>query len=149
MDRLRRAAIASEPRWPASPNVEEQLYGFPFPQGPDPGLLARFHAASWDERAALCSQFSDSRFKQLSRRIIYFERPELLPPATKEAMDAEVRRRARMTGGSPPWLTISAAYAEVAELQKRGLSEEEREIVDSYTSFLHSLSAEFARVDPV
>ena len=117
LKRLSDAAEAAEPVYPESPHVEEQLYGFPFPEPGDEVLMARFHGATWEERAALVGQFNDVRYRRLGRRLVYFERPDLLDRGERQTLDAEIRRRVLGSDeGQCPWLTIPEALAEIEQL---------------------------------
>jgi exodeoxyribonuclease-1 len=110
--KLRSAAQDAERVYPPSPHVEERLYGHPFPDASDARLMTQFHASTWDERAGLIQQFSDKRYRRLARRLVYFERPDLLPTKQREAMDVEISRR--LLDPSPDlarWLSIPLAIA--------------------------------------
>ena len=57
--------------------IEEKIYGG-FYSNEDKSILEQFQLASWEERLNLLSRFSDERLKQLGRRLIAFNAPELL-----------------------------------------------------------------------
>jgi len=117
LERLRKAAQAAEPTYPPSTQVEEQLYkgGFPPPQ--DEALMQRFHAAPWDERPGLALQISDARYRQLARRLIYLERPHLLGPEQRCAIDGAVRKRLLSPlDATVPWRSIPVAQRNLETL---------------------------------
>lgn len=90
--RLLRAAEDAEGEYGTSGSVEEQIYeGFVGRQ--DERLMASFHTVSWESRVAMIRQFQDVRLKRLARRLVFFERPDLLADADRDLMAAELRRR--------------------------------------------------------
>ena len=115
VQRLLRAAEAAEAVYAPSEHVEEQIYeGFVGRQ--DERLMASFHTVPWEHRVEMIRQFQDVRLKRLARRLVYFERPDLLADADRELMAAELRRRLVGEGHeAPPWLTVEKALAELDE----------------------------------
>ena len=99
-------------------HVEENIYGG-FPSGSDKMLMSKFHDVSPEERALLIDQFEDARYKQIARRLVYFETPEKLPEKTKTEMDAW--RIERITSNADeekaPWRTLSEAREELEGLK--------------------------------
>lgn len=121
LDRLCKAAQASERIYPPSPYIEEQLYerGFPPPQ--DETLMLRFHAAPWEERLNLARQFTDERYRRLALRLVYLERPDLLG-TLRQLYDEKVRKRVMApTDEEVPWRSIPAALRGVEALIAAGL----------------------------
>jgi exodeoxyribonuclease-1 len=109
--RLHAAAVASETIWPKSTFVELQIYDN-FIQDWDEDVCRRFHAAPRAERLALVDRFRDSRLKKLARRLIYFERPDLLEPHLRIRMDAAVSGRLRGNDPGAPGRTLAATLQE-------------------------------------
>jgi exodeoxyribonuclease-1 len=126
VERLVAAATASEIQYPASIHVEEQLYGFPFPTSSDSELMQAFHAASWRQRAEIVKRFEDARFRQLGRRILFFNRPDLLDDQTRTMLTAAINSRlSPPIDEAPPWLTIDKAQAEAGSVRaENGLESE-------------------------
>ncbi len=109
--RLHAAAAASETVWPKSTFVEFQIYDN-FIQDWDEDVCRRFHAAPWAERLALVDRFRDGRLKKLARRLIYFERPDLLETDLRIRMDAAVSGRLHGNDPSAPGRTFAATLQE-------------------------------------
>ena len=109
------AAEVAEAVYGTSGSVEEQIYeGFVGRQ--DERLMASFHTVSWEGRVEMIRQFQDVRLRRLARRLLYFERPDLMAEADRELMAAELRRRLVGEGHeAPPWLTVEKAIAELDE----------------------------------
>jgi exodeoxyribonuclease-1 len=115
--RLVSAAVASERVYEPSSHVEQQLYGFGFPNDSDQQLMDSFHVSPWEERVAIGSRFQDARLRRLVRRLIYFERPDLLDESTRRAVEGEIGRRLLgTTTEQGPWLTIPSALTELDAL---------------------------------
>jgi exodeoxyribonuclease-1 len=114
--RLVDAAAAGERVFEQSEHVELQIYGERFVSDADGDLCRRFHAAPWEERLCIALQFTDQRLRRLARRLVYFERPDLLEDTLRQAMDNEVARRIRGEVDGSAWLTIPNAIFELDAL---------------------------------
>ncbi|MDP6722034.1 MAG: hypothetical protein QGF59_25420, partial [Pirellulaceae bacterium] len=60
-----------------SPYVEKKMYDA-FPSKPDEAIMSEFQTADWQGRLELAKRLSDLRLRDLARRLIYCEKPELL-----------------------------------------------------------------------
>ena len=58
--------------------VEEQIYNG-FPDNKDNYLMKDFHAAAWEKKYDIAEKISDIRIKEFAKRVIYNEKPEILP----------------------------------------------------------------------
>jgi exodeoxyribonuclease-1 len=111
VQRLLAAAVASETVWPKSRFVEFQIYDG-FIQDGDVDVCRQFHAAPWTDRLALVDRFRDPRLKKLARRLVYFERPDLLDADLRTRMDAAVSGRLRGQEPDAPGRTLAATLQE-------------------------------------
>jgi exodeoxyribonuclease-1 len=144
VERLRRAAQAAEKIYPPSPYVEEQLYqgGFPPPQ--DKALMAQFHSAHWEQRADLAHRFQDQRYRRLALRLIYFERPDLMPVDLRQTWQTELHNRLMApVEAEPRWRSIPAARQEAERLIATGLDGGQ---LIRQLQFLHYLDVEVSRI---
>jgi exodeoxyribonuclease I len=116
VERLVRAAVAGERVFEPSEHVELQIYGRGFLSDTDSALSRRFHISPWEERLIIALQFDDQRLRRLARRLIYFERPDLLDEKQRQAMDNEISRRVRGGTDEMPWRTIPRAMTELEAL---------------------------------
>lgn len=114
--RLVAAAVTSETVWPKSRYVEFQIYDS-FIRDYDADVCRRFHAAPWQERLAIIDRFQDPRLKKLARRIIYFERPNLLDADLRGRMDMALRDRLRGQEPDAPGRSFVASLEEFDLLQ--------------------------------
>lgn len=95
--------------------VEQQIYDkFIDPQ--DSRLAAQFHQIDWAERLQFLSSISDNRLRVLGERLIYAERPEVLPTALRHQHEATMARRVLGADGMAPWLTLPKAIQETNSL---------------------------------
>jgi exodeoxyribonuclease-1 len=139
--RLVAAAVASETVWPKSKYVEFQIYDG-FIKDWDADVCRRFHAAAWKDRLALIDRFQDPRLKKLARRLIYFERPDLLDPDTRGQIDRAIW--GRLSGNEPdaPGRSFAATLQEfdvlLAEIELMSPS------LASYRAYLQSQMAAVA-----
>ncbi|MGR9411936.1 exonuclease domain-containing protein [Rhizobium anhuiense] len=143
-DRLRRAAQAAQKVYPPSPHVEEQLYqdGFPPPQ--DKALMAQFHSAHWEQKAALARNFQDQRYRRLALRLIYFERPDLMSVDLRQTWQTELHDRLMApVEAKSRWRSIPAARQEAERLISAGLDGEQ---LIRQRQFLHYLDTEARRI---
>lgn len=140
VDRLIAASEPPEGQFETSPHVEQQLYQDGFWSNSDGRLMALFHDSGWEERATIAGALEDQRLRRLARRILYFERPELLSETARSAMAEEInRRRLGLSEPSGNWLTIPKAMNDLESLLSR-LSEPEREKFASLEAYFSSIS---------
>ncbi|WP_202331002.1 exonuclease domain-containing protein [Mesorhizobium sp. L-8-3] len=135
-DRLLTIAKANETDYPSSPHVESQLYGqlIPFEEE---DKMAAFHAASWEQRASFLNTFADRRLFQLGRRILFYERPDLLDSVLRQKMADGLALRMGGAGGTVPWMTFETATRAINAYVTR--DPRTAEIIRSYRTYLDRL----------
>lgn len=116
IDRLVRATAAEERVFEPSEHIELQIYGQGFFTDTDKELCRQFHAAPWEQRPSIALTFEDRRLRRLARRLIYFERPDLVEASQRQAITTEIARRIHGENESMPWLTIPKAMIELEKL---------------------------------
>jgi exodeoxyribonuclease-1 len=114
--RLTTAAVSSERIYTPSEHVELQIYGKGWPSDEDITLCREFHASPWEHRLEIAMRLLDTRLRRLGRRLVYFERPDLLHGIDRDNFDAEVSRRVHGGEGNFPWMTVPRALAELEQL---------------------------------
>lgn len=125
--------------WPKSKYVELQIYDG-FIQDRDADVCRQFHAAPWTDRLALLDRFQDPRLKKLARRLIYFERPDLLGEDIRARMDQAFRDRLKGLEPSGPGRTFASTLEEFDRL----LVAEGGTIAPSLASYKAYLQAQMA-----
>jgi exodeoxyribonuclease-1 len=98
-----------------SPHLERQLYDAFFLKG-DEALMERFHGVPWEERPAIIAAFKDRRLKRIGQRLIFLERPDLLPDNERTQYDRAIAARIGKDDPESSWLTLPRALAELDEL---------------------------------
>jgi len=99
--------------------IEEKIYGG-FYSNEDKSILEEFQLSSWEERLNLLSRFSDERLKQLGRRLIAFNAPELLTTNEQDAFDAYLKNKWETEDEKPNWTTTSIIKKQLKELKRKG-----------------------------
>jgi hypothetical protein len=90
-----------------------------FPSREDEAIMVNFHKAKAEERAILCRKFKDTRYLEMSLRLMYAEHPDHLDSADRVRMQKEFQDRL-MAEDKLPWLTIPQAFKEIEDLRKAG-----------------------------
>ena len=113
-----------------SPYVEKKIYD-DFPPKSDEVIMSKFQIADWQGRLELAKQLNDPRLRDLARRQIYFEKPELLTDAVRQDLDDWLTDRLTTEDPDVPWRTIPDALKEVEELLGTTEGEEHRLMVST------------------
>ena len=116
-------------------HVEQRIYDG-FPNAADEALMEQFHQANWGERSALASQIEDPRLGEFARRLIYFERPEMLPDSQSAELSAWMANRVLTEDESVPWMTVRKALRET-DVLLRNVNGEEAELLSEVRDFLY------------
>ena len=96
--------------------VEERIYSS-FAASADEVRMRNFQHSNWPERRAIIHTLEDCRFRELGNRVVASERFDLL--SDEEGRQWLAWRRDRLlANGNVPWLTISAAQAQLAQLRE-------------------------------
>jgi exodeoxyribonuclease I len=120
--RVSQALAARFPENPAAPTppVERQIFGG-FYSNADKALLAGFQRADWPRRQEIVSSLTDSRLRQLGRRLVAFHAPALLSP--QERGQYEDWLRTRWSAADVPeteWLTVEKSNRAIADMRAEG-----------------------------
>jgi exodeoxyribonuclease-1 len=99
-----------------SPHVEQQIYDG-FASSGDQVLMHRFHDVPWEDRLGVAMEMADLRMRRFAQRLIYFERPEVLPEKTRAALGHEIHSRLNTHDDVLPWRTVADARQELDELR--------------------------------
>lgn len=121
-----------------SPHVEERIYDG-FPNAADQALMEQFHNVDWADRVALAARIGDPRVSEFAWRLIYFERPNLLPAAKTAELDAWQAERALTEDEAVPWMTIRKALREADDLRENA-SGDEAALLGEVKDFLYDLA---------
>ena len=121
-------------------HVEQRIYDG-FPSAADEALMEQFHQADWSERSALAVQIKDLRLREFARRLMYFERPEVLPDEQSAEFSTWMANRVLTEDESVPWMTVRKALRET-DVLLRNARGEEAGLLSEVREFLYSRAEE-------
>ena len=96
---------------------EESIYT-KFTSNEDNKLMPEFHKADWDKKLSVLGKIKDERLHYFGRRLIYEERPEVLPKEEYNQIRATIAKRLLSTNNEK-WNTISRTYSEIDTLREK------------------------------
>ena len=102
--------------------IEQKIYSG-FYSNEDKSNLEEFQLASWEERLNLLSRFSDERLKQLGRRLIAFNAPELLTTKQQDEFNAYLKNKWASEEKKTEWTTIKDVKEQLGKLRDEGCNE--------------------------
>ncbi len=119
--------------------VEQRIYDG-FPDNKDNYLMQDFHAAEWEKRYDIALKITDLRIQEFAKRVIYNEKPELLPKNELKKRDQEVASKL-LTMDKVPWNTIPDAMKEIDDLRESDgeLNMDILEEIDEYIQELEKI----------
>ena len=123
-------------------HVEQRIYDG-FPNAADEVRMKQFHQVDWGARPALAAQIEDPRLGEFARRLIYFERPEMLSQEQSSELSAWMANRVLTEDESVPWMTVRKALRETDALLQDARGEAAH-LLSEVKDFLHSRAAAIA-----
>ena len=96
---------------------EESIYT-KFTSSEDNKMMPEFHKAEWDKKLSVLGKIKDERLHYFGRRLIYEEKPEILPKEEYNQIRATIAKRLLSTN-SEKWNTISRTYSEIDTLREK------------------------------
>ena len=112
------ARFVEDPDAPPKP-VEQQIYG-EFYSNADKQLLQEFQHAPWPRRQEIVASLSDPRLRQLGRRLVAFESPELLSTEEMVLFNGYLRDKwSAPEGPETEWMTIAKAQAAIDDMRAK------------------------------
>ncbi|HCP00870.1 MAG TPA: exodeoxyribonuclease I [Rhodospirillaceae bacterium] len=121
-----------------SPHVELQIFD-EFPSSRDKALMQKFHLAPWEHRLRIAMDMDDLRMKRIAQRLIYFERPEVLPVEIRELLDKEIQARLDAHSGVAPWRSVADARRELTKIQCEDVNGASAKFIRKTETFLADL----------
>ncbi|MEL7803206.1 exonuclease domain-containing protein [Sulfitobacter pontiacus] len=100
-------------------HVEKQIYGG-FYSAADKHILEEFEAADWRRRAELVAKLEDARLRQLGRRLIYWNAPELVSESYAAGAQAAIWDRWMSNEPDAPWMTKAKVEKQLDEVAIAG-----------------------------
>ena len=96
---------------------EESIYT-KFTSNEDNKMMPEFHKAEWDKKLSVLGKIKDERLHYFGRRLIYEEKPEVLPKEEYNQIRATIAKRLLSTNNEK-WNTISRTYSEIDTLREK------------------------------
>jgi len=95
--------------------VEESIYK-KFTPTEDNKLMNNFHEIEWEKKFGTLDKFQDERLKYFGHKLLYREKPELLPKELYNEIHKDVALKL-LSKNSEKWNTIPKTYAEIDTLR--------------------------------
>jgi len=96
---------------------EESIYT-KFTSAEDNKMMPEFHKAEWEKKLSVLDKLKDERLHYFGRRLIYEEKPEVLPKAEYSEIKRTIAKRLLSTN-KEKWNTIPRTYSEIDTLREK------------------------------
>jgi len=96
---------------------EESIYT-KFTSAEDNRIMPEFHKAEWEKKLSILDKLKDERLHYFGRRLIYEEKPEILPREEYNQIHRTIAKRLLSTS-SEKWNTIPRTYSEIDTLREK------------------------------
>ncbi|MDC0449467.1 exodeoxyribonuclease I [Pelagibacteraceae bacterium] len=119
---------------------EESIYT-KFTSNEDNKMMPEFHKAGWNKKLTVLDKIKDERLHYFGRRLIYEERPEVLPKEEYNQIRRTIAKRLLSTN-SEKWNTIPRTYSEIDTLREKFEREGKREnltILDDINAYVEEM----------
>lgn len=128
---------------PPSPYVEKRIYDG-FPSRDDEQLMGKFHQVDWSERGPVARRMNDTKIRELAERLLFYEKPELLPGPVRARYASWVTDRMLSDDPSVPWTTVPKAMREADDLLTKA-NREDADFLKDVKAFLKKLAARYSQ----
>ncbi len=108
---------------------EESIYT-KFTSSEDNKILPKFHDAPWDKKLGILDKVKDERLHYFGKRLIYEEKPEILPKSIYNEIHRNLAKRILSTN-EEKWNTIPRTYQEIDTLREKFGREEQRDRLET------------------
>ena len=96
---------------------EESLYNFT--PADDNKILSGFHEVDWDKKLSYLQKFKDKRLHYFGKKLLYQEKPDLLPKEDYDEIHGTIIKRVLSTTDVKKWNTIPRTYKEIDDLRAK------------------------------
>ena len=96
---------------------EESLYNFPPLE--DNKILPGFHEVDGEKKLVYLQKFKDKRFHYFGKKLLYQEKPDLLPKEDYDEIHNTIVKRVLSTTDNKKWNTIPRTYKEIDDLRAK------------------------------
>ena len=127
--------------------VEESIYK-KFTPTEDNKLMNNFHEIEWEKKFGTLDKFKDERLKYFGQKLLYREKPELLPKELYNEIHKDVASKL-LSKNSEKWNTIPKTYSEIDTLrvkfEKQG-KKENLAFLDNINAYVEDLEKKYSSV---
>ena len=119
---------------------EESIYT-KFTSAEDNKIMPEFHNVDWEKKLTVISKFKDERLKYFGKKLIYMEKPQVLPKVDYNLIHKDVAKKLLSTNNEK-WNTIPRTYSEIDTLREKFEREEQPEkliILDEINAYVEEL----------
>ena len=119
---------------------EESIYT-KFTSSEDNKIIPEFHKAEWEKKLSILDKLKDERLHYFGKRLIFEEKPEILPKAEYNKIQRMIAKRLLSTNVEK-WNTIPRTYSEIDTLREKFEREgqpEKMAILDDINSYVEEM----------
>jgi exodeoxyribonuclease-1 len=127
---------------------EETLYKFSPLQNEDNKILAGFHEVEWGKRLSYLQKFKDKRFHYFGKKLLYQEKPDLLPKEDYDEIHGTIVKRVLSSTDDKKWNTIPRTYKEIDDLRAKFEKSKETEklkMLEEINVYVEELEKTYSR----
>ena len=125
---------------------EESLYNFPPVE--DNKILPGFHEIDWEKKLNYLQKFKDKRFHYFGKKVLYQEKPDLLPKEDYDEIHNTIVKRVLSTTDEKKWNTIPRTYKEIDDLRAKFEKNKETEklkMLEDINVYVEELEKNYSR----
>ncbi len=123
---------------------EETLYGGGFASEKDNQMMQKFHSLAWEEKLKLIDKFSDERYSFFAKKIIYEEKPEILPDSISKEIKQNIAKRIFSEELRRPWTTLIDFYKSIDDMRNKHENDEKiMKKLDEYNEFVMDIEKKY------
>ena len=111
-------------------------------------ITPEFHKLEWKEKLPILSRFKDERLMYFGKKLLYMEKPELLPKEEYNSIHKETAKNLLSTNNEK-WNTIPRTYSEIDTLREKFEREgapEKLVILDEINAYVEDLEKIYSSV---
>tara|TARA_X000001036_G_scaffold122998_1_gene116495 strand:+ start:268 stop:594 length:327 start_codon:yes stop_codon:yes gene_type:complete len=102
-----------------------------------------FHQFKWEDRVELIDKFKEERFSRLAEKLIYEEKPEVLPESVTKRVKREIAERIFSTD-KKSWTTLPEFYRQIDEKRNKHENDKKKmKLLDEYDYFAQSIEKKY------
>ena len=125
---------------------EESLYNFPPLE--DNKILPGFHEVDWEKKLVYLQKFKDKRFHYFGKKLLYQEKPDLLPKEDYDEIHNTIVKRVLSTTDNKKWNTIPRTYKEIDDLRakfEKNKDSEKLKMLEDINVYVEELEKVYSR----